>query len=340
MDLRTGRYVLKDCPEKLAEAYLARAGYWKLPALLSIVNAPFLRTDGSLCERPGYDSASKLLFIPDGQTFPPVAPNPTRDDARAALKYLDETLLKEFPFIDRTDHAVALSLMLTALDRRAMPTAPLHGFTSPTAGTGKSLLVDLASILLNGDLAPVISLGKSEEELEKRLGAALIAGDQMISLDNCDREVTGAFLCQALTQQRLKIRLLGFSRHVDVPIASLFCATGNNLVIADDLVRRTLLCRLDAKVERPELRSFENRDILATARAQREQLVAAALTILRAWHAAGTTINVDPLGSFEEWSFRIRQPLLWLDQTDPCESIATVRENDPGRAMLMTVLVV
>jgi putative DNA primase/helicase len=246
--------------------------------------------------------------------------------------------LAEFPFVEKIDRSVALSGILTAFDRRAMATAPLHAFTSPIAGTGKSLLVDIASILTSGELAPVISQGKTEEELEKRLGAALIGGDPIISLDNCDRELSSAFLCQALTQQRLKIRLLGYSRHVDVPINSAFFATGNNLEISNDLTRRTLLCQLDAGVERPELRSFKS-NVLEVARDQRGRLVAAILTILRAWNLGCTAIGITPLGSFEDWSFRVRSPLLWLDRDDPCDSIATVRESDPCRSLLNTVLV-
>ena len=336
-DKRVDDFVRKDCPDKVAEVYLARAGYWRLPRLLGIVNIPFLRADGSLCERPGYDADSALLFDPERQTFPTIANAPNREDARRALTYLDDTLLAEFPFVQKIDRAVALSAFLTTFDRRMLATAPLHAFTSPAAGTGKSLLVDLVSILISGELAPVIAQGKTEEELEKRLGAALISGDPIISLDNCDHELNSAFLCQALTQRRLKVRLLGYSRHVDVPVNASFFATGNNLVIASDLTRRTLLCQLDAGLERPELRTFR-RNVLETAYAERGPLVAAILTILRAWHLARTAIGVDPLGSFEDWSARIRQPLLWLDQDDPCDSLKTVRENDPARDQLRAVL--
>jgi putative DNA primase/helicase len=69
--------------------------------------------------------------------------------------------------------------------------------------------------------------------------------------------------------------------------------------------------------------------------------VAAALTFLRGWHvayAAGTRINIKPMGSFEEWSHRIRCPLIWLDRADPCDSILTIRENDPLRSLLTAVL--
>ena len=44
-----------DAPDKVANALLSRRGTWKLPVLNGIVQAPFLRVDGSLCETPGYD---------------------------------------------------------------------------------------------------------------------------------------------------------------------------------------------------------------------------------------------------------------------------------------------
>jgi hypothetical protein len=339
MDFRLGDYMHKDCPEEIAQTYLARRGDWRLPLLLGVVNSPFLRADGTICERPGYDPDSALLFIPGGQGFPAMPQNPTLEQAREALKYLDDALLSEFPFVAKIDHSVALSAILTALDRRSIATAPLHALSSPIAGTGKSLLVDLISILLNGRPAPVIAQGKNEEELDKRLAAALLCSDQIISIDNCDRELTSNFLCQALTQQVLKIRLLGYSQQVEVPVSSMFFATGNNLVISDDLVRRALLCGLDARVAQPELRTFKS-NVFEEARSQRGKLVCAVLTILRAWHMPGAAapIGVAPLGSFEDWSFRVRSPLVWLDQTDPCESMKTVRENDPARAALSAIL--
>jgi hypothetical protein len=48
--------------------------------------------------------------------------------------------------------------------------------TAPTAGTGKSLLVDVVSILATGAPMPVVSPGWGEEELEKRLSRALLGG--------------------------------------------------------------------------------------------------------------------------------------------------------------------
>ena len=335
-DGRSKNWVAVDAPDRVADAYLNRQGTWKLPILTRITNSPFLRGDGSVCERPGYDPASGLLYKPDGRSFPPIPQYPTKADAGAALQAIDG-LIEDFPFVSDADRSVALSAILTALDRHAMATAPLHGFTSPAAGTGKSLLVDVAAILATGRLTPVISQGCSEEELEKRLGAALLAGDVVVSIDNCEHELQSVFLCQALTQQKLNIRVLGMSKNVETPITATVFATGNNLTIAGDLTRRALLGALDARCEHPERRSFEF-DPIAVARTERGRLVVAALTVLRAWHVAGERIEPPPLGSFEEWSHRIRAPLLWLGHADPCNTTIRVQEDDPRRDMLATVI--
>jgi hypothetical protein len=236
------------------------------------------------------------------------------------------------------DRSVALSLFLTALCRRALDHAPLHGITAPTAGTGKSMLVDLASILLSAHDAPVMSPGKTEEEAEKRLGAALLSGDAMVAFDNCTAPLSGTLLCQALTQHRVQIRVLGLSQQVSVPVSALFSATGNNLTLEGDLTRRALLCELDAGVACPELREF-GFNPKTVFRQRRGELVAAGLTVLRAGRVAKPTPISAPLGGFEMWSSWVRDTLRWLDRADPCRSMDRLRENDPLREQHTAVVI-
>jgi hypothetical protein len=336
---RKKRFLVTDAPLKIAETYLAREGLWRVPILTGIVNTPFLRIDGTLCDQPGYDAATGLVFKPNGVSFPRILPRPNRDDALKALAVLNKPI-ETFPFVTSADRSVALSGILTPLDRHALATAPLHAFDSPVAGSGKSLLVDLIAMIAIGRLMPVISQGRNEEEFEKRLGAALLAGDVVVSIDNIDRELQSAFLCQALTQQMLNIRLLGYSRNIETPVLASVYATGNNLTVAGDLTRRTLMSTLDAGIERPETRTFDV-DVLSSARAERPRLVAAGLTILRAWHNTEQKeegAKLDPFGGFDSWSQRIRQALVWLDQTDPCETVVKVRKGDPERLELYAVM--
>ena len=94
--------------------------------------------------------------------------------------------------------------------------------------------------------------------------------------------------------------------------------------------------RLDAGVERPELREFD-RDVIATIRDDRDSYVNAALTILRAFHVAGRPKQSTPLGSFEDWSW-VRDAIIWLGMADPCETIERARGQDPKLAQIRAVM--
>src|SRR5260370_42552834 len=113
-----GEWVCVDCPAKIGEVYLAREA-WRLPPVVGIINAPMLRADGSLLDQPGYDERTGLLYRPDGVEFEQIPDYPTRDDALPALCRLQD-LISTFPFIGDADKSVALSAILSALDRRAV----------------------------------------------------------------------------------------------------------------------------------------------------------------------------------------------------------------------------
>lgn len=79
-------------------------------------------------------------------------------------------------------------------------------------------------------------------------------------------------------------------------------ATGNNMVIAEDMQRRCLVSRLESPLENPEDRT-DLRDLPAFCRANRAQLVAAALTVLRSYCSHGRPdTGCARWGSFEEFA--------------------------------------
>ncbi len=325
-----------NCPTIVAQTYMARGGRWKLSPLTGVIDIPTIRPDGSLLTVKGYDASTGLLYSPGSTTLPVIAQSPTKAEALAALTKL-KAPLSSFPFLTDPDEAVALSAMLTSVCRMALSSAPLHGFSAPTAGSGKSILADLASILRTGREAAPIAQGKTAEELEKRLGSMLLEGDGCVAIDNCETPLGGEFLCQAITQPSLKVRPLGKSMMIEVSTAALFTATGNNLTFIGDMGRRALLCQLDPGVERPELRKFAF-DPVKVVKNSRGEFVAAALTILRAYHVAGRPFQVAPLGSFADWSNLVRSALLWLDCADPCDTMDKVRKADPELAQIKLMM--
>jgi putative DNA primase/helicase len=255
--------------------------------------------------------------------------HPTKGDAQAALGLL-LGLLNEFPFVDEVSKSVALSAMMTPAVRAAISVAPLHAFTSPTPGSGKSYLVDVVSAIYSGKPCPVIGKGETNSELEKRLHTSLVAGHPIVNIDNVNGELGGDFLCQAIERPEIDIRILGETRHVRVQNNVTLFATGNNIRLTGDVTRRSTLCRLDTKLERPELRKFSTNPVNKVL-ANRGNYIAAALTIVRAYRCAGSPLPdaTVPIGSFQGWSDFVRSPLMWLELADPLKSMEEVRSIDP-----------
>jgi hypothetical protein len=93
------------------------------------------------------------------------------------------------------------------------------------------------------------------------------------------------------------------------------------------MLRRGLICNLEALDERPELREFEQ-DILDIVAADRANYVAAGLTIVRAYLTAGAPKVCGPIGSYAIWSRMVRSPLIWLGEPDPVLSMESSRDED------------
>lgn len=334
-----GDLVPVDVPIRVAKTYLARQGGWRIPEITGITYCPLVCPDGSIISQSGYHQNTGIYAAFDVAEFPTIPEKVSHQDALQSLDQV-RSIFRTFPFLygaDSADESVAISALFTAVLRPTLPTAPMFGFTAPSAGAGKSLLVDIISSITYGRAAAVTSPGKTEEEMEKRLGSALVQGDAVISLDNCTETLQGGFLCQAVSQSRVKVRILGKSKSVEVPTNTLLVATGNNLSFGDDMNRRVLLCSLDPKVERPEERQFEENP-LEIAFVRRGEIVAAILKICRAFIQAGAPQIAPILGSFPEWSKQVRSLIMWLGLPDPCETMDQVRENDPilqrNRALL------
>ena len=338
-DQRREEFRITNAPAIVAETYLARSGHWKLPALRAVISTPTLRPDGSLLQEPGYDAATQVWYDPLGAHFPRIKDAPTLEDAGNALDVLLDAF-STFPFQDRVDLSVALSLALTALVRRSLPSAPLGGITAPAARSGKTKLAHCIAILAMGTPAPAMSFPAKEDEAAKSALALLLDGDAAALIDNITRPLQGDWLCTILTEEEFKQRELGLSKLVRVPTNVLFLATGNHLIIVGDLRSRSLLCRLDAKVERPEQRKFAY-DAVDFFLAKRGELVAAGVTIMRAFIAQGVKledIEVEPWGGFERWSAMVRAPLMWVGCKDPRLSHQALMDEDQEHADLMRML--
>lgn len=325
-DGRAKRFVAADPTPKVAAVVLARDGEWKFRKLTGVITTPTLRPDGTILSEAGYDAATQLLLL-DPPKMPAIPERPDKTDAEASLLLLDG-LLDEFPFVDEASRTVALSALITPVVRGAVQVTPMHATSAPVPGSGKSYIIDIASGINSGERAPVLTAGRNEEETEKRLVAALLSGQTIISIDNVNGQLGGDFLCQIIERPVVAVRPLGQSIFTKVESRASCFATGNNIQLVGDMTRRVLLCSLDPQTERPELRKFAHNPFDQVL-SDRGKYVAAALTIVRAYVVAGYPDTLPALASFEDWSRLVRSALVWLGRTDPCETMNKARAEDP-----------
>jgi putative DNA primase/helicase len=324
-----------DPPGSVASVVLSRCGSWRVPRIAGTITTPTMRRDGSIFDAPGFDPATRLYHLADPDLrMPPIGT--LRADAEQALTRLID-LLAGFPFVTAVDRSVGLSGLISPVVRGAVGMVPMHALTAPTAGSGKSHFVDVAAAIATGRVCPVASAGRDETETEKRLGGLLLAGFAVISLDNLSDQISGDLLCQAVERPVIRLRPLGTSEISEIESRATLFATGNNLIVAGDMTRRTLLGHLDAQMERPEERQFRF-DPVQRVISDRGTYVAACLSIPRAYLLAGCPGKLPQLASFGAWSDLVRSALVWLGCADPAQSIQEARRSDPVLDTLRQVL--
>lgn len=292
-------------PMSVVKDVLATPGI-PLPILTRIVQAPVFSPSGELQLEPGYHPASQTYYSPAlGFTVPPVPERPTGADIKEARNLIVTELLGDFPFTSDAEraHAVALLLLPFVRDFIAGPT-PMHLMEKPAPGTGSSLLANVLTYPALGRPASVMTQGKGDEEMRKRLTSTLLKGPAVVLIDNLSGTLDSATLAAAVTAETWEDRILGVSENAALSIRCAWIGTANNLSLSNEMTRRVVRIRMDARCNEPWLRTgFKHPDLRGWARENRAKLVWAALTLGRAWITKDRPLFKDTvLGMYELWS--------------------------------------
>jgi putative DNA primase/helicase len=329
-NLKSGTYAAVNLPPSIARTILAERRY-AFPRLDAVAETPLILPDGELLLKPGYVRAGLLLHF-DPEQFALDIDDPSPDQVDAAVGYLRE-LLSGFPFVDRVDETVALATLMTAVYRPGLTESPATAISARAPGSGKTTLQRLFPLIATGRDAGLVSWPDDEIELRKLLLSALLMGDGHLPIDNVNGVLRSDALCVILTSPAFTQRMLGGNEAVTVPTRTLVTVNGNNLQVAGDLVRRFLMCRLDAGVERPETRRF-GFDPIERLKRERGDFVACVLTITRAYLKSGQRMDLPPFAGFDAWSRLVREPLAWAGAGDPVASVELAAQLDPDRQQL------
>jgi hypothetical protein len=315
---------------------LDRQAWNGLRVLTNVTDCPILRPDGTVLEEPGYDEATGFLYVPRGE-FPRVPEAPTREDVEAALAKLFQVFGEfEFDWIGPKDtpegnkalqFSCALAALLTMVARPAID-GPVPGFfvSAFGSGTGKTLLVLLLTAIALGAPVAASKYTDDDEEFAKAILGHLLTGKRAVFIDNVREGTTfgGPSIDIVMSAwPRYEGRLLGSNNVPSVSNHATWFASGNNVKLATDTVRRWVRVRLRSTKENPALdeREFREQQPVKAALARRPELVVAALTLLRAWWVAGRPrAAVGAWDGFNDWAGIVPQVLVWLNLPSPHEN--------------------
>jgi putative DNA primase/helicase len=330
--------MIKDTPPRwLVDALDDRGEHPALRVLRGVRRCPYGRRDATLVTEPGYDALSEYIYAPMRAVALPADLSP-----EAARRHMQDVLepFSDFP-LSAEGRAAVLAFMITIVMRPALGKAPMFGFDASVRGSGKGLLVQVASLIASGASPMLVPCRGREEEMEKTLVAALRCGAVVTQLDNASAPIGGGTLDAILTSDREAwIRLLGSSDMELVSTETTIAVTGNGLTFVGDTNRRVIPIRLEPDVERPEERAdFRYPDLLANVQERAAALNTSLLAIPEAYRLAGRPRStLPPLGSFETFSHLVRDCVLWLGLPDPCAGRVGLNEQDPDRVFLSVLL--
>ena len=292
-------------PDDIVKNITARPT-WPFAPLEAIIEFPVFRPDGTLILQPGYDTATRLYYAPNPKLLiPPVADDPTDEDIVDAISLIDEAI-GEFPYQDTASHANAYGLLLTPIIRQSISGhVPLALLDATRPGTGKTLLAETVAMIATGRKAAMMAAPYNDDnEWRKRIASTLSDGATIIVIDNVHGKLQSAALDLALTSHTMQERILGQSKNGVYAQRATWMATGNNIQLGGDMPRRSYWIRMDAQTDKPWTRGGFTHNLEEWIPDHRGELIAALLTLARAWYAAGRPAPEKPLprmGSFQAW---------------------------------------
>jgi putative DNA primase/helicase len=301
--------------------------------LSQTLDMPFMTPTGRLVCSAGYDAGTKVyLHLPFDYSLA-LAEKPTNYDVSLALAVMLGPWWA-YAFATPDDAAGMVSAVLAAACRPSLGMCPAVVLDAPQQGSGKTKAALALGAVIEGKVPAVTPFAgtSTDDELRKRMVAGAVDGVRFHCIDNVIGHFKSSALAAVLTSGRLLDRVLGQSRMVEADIKALVTLTSNNTSLDTDLLRRCVRVRIDGG-DAPTKRAFAF-DPVAMALAKRLQIVEAALTVLRAYFAAGAPDVVSgDAGGWADWNRLCRSPVLWLAQAGLATSLPWVL-GDPAASML------
>jgi len=322
-----------ELPETIVRHWMG-APTLGLPVCGRISKVPFHAPDGSLHLEDGYAESIETLFdieavIDEIMKLGGVPENPSRALVAESRSLILDDAIVNFPFSDaygnkkqhgdgRGSRANAVAMILDQFVRGLVEgNKPYYLIDKPNPGTGAGYCADVMFVTTTGRRGIPLNLPKSEEELEKRLGAVVVSAPPVVYFDNANEIDSGA-LAAFTTAENYSFRPMSKSHLVTLPILCQIIVTGNKLKLSIEQRRRAVPIYMVAP--RATKRTKFKHDHQEFLRDNRAALVRACLIIVQNWIALG---RPEPL---PRWGGRVAAEL---------ENAAEITKGAPDPALTM-----
>ncbi len=221
-----------------------------------------------------------------------------------------EDLLIDYPFRDNASRENAFALIVTRVVRPAlMGTTPFFWWMASLERTGKGKGIDACNLATAGESMPVMQVGRTEEEREKRITSLITRGADAVHLDNIphgEEFDSPSIASLATAYPTWSGRVLGGSNVIVLPNTLTVCVSANNPKATGEIAKRSVPIVLESKTAAPELRDdFVHPDPIGYPLSRRREILETVLGMVEVWKAAGKPSGALRFGGFERWALAV-----------------------------------
>jgi hypothetical protein len=254
-----------------------------MPIARAIVTAPMVAKNGTVIAGIGLDRSTSLVYRiePGLLSCIPKDYELTAENVRKALHFLFDDWLVDVN-TDITGKLLILMRAMQKIERVLLPQRPAWFVTAGKAGSGKTTIIVMTTMAIDGRTASAAAWSENEEERRKALFAYQREGISEINWDNIQRgaQISSPAIEKSLTILENSDRVLGESRNETLSADALQTFTGNNIGPKGDMVSRSFRIIINVDRPDPQNRPFAHPDPIEWTRQHRAEILRALYTIL------------------------------------------------------------
>jgi hypothetical protein len=250
----------------------------------------------------GYYYVERTLKADDLDAIDRISTEIAATKSKDMIRREMDDLLKEVCFDRQVDKENYIALLLLPMVRPLIKgPVPHHYMWSMIPGAGKSELIEILCRLLLGEpMKPEHWDNAHEDENHKTIFSLVMAGRQIISLDEMKGYIESPHLNKLLTSQVYDSRVFRTQEVSSINHEAIVVSTGNGCTFSEDLMRRTKSIRLKPLDDTPGSRVFD-RDIREHIENRRIALLSVLAGAVKIWIAAGCPASATKFGSYPLW---------------------------------------